>query len=688
MIGKTLSHYRIIAKIGAGGMGEVYRAHDEQLERDIALKILTAGTLTGESARKQFRKEALALAKLNHPNIETVFEFSSQDGLDFLAMELIPGHTLSEMLKDGPLTEREIVRLGIQFTEGMAAAHEQGVIHRDLKPGNLMVTPEGRLKILDFGLARLMPVTANPDVTRSITQEPAKVAGTVPYMAPEQLRGERVDVRADLYAAGAVLYEMATGKRAFSDEQPLRLIDSILHKAPPSPRALNPLISSSLEAIIQRAMEKEPASRYQTARNMLAVLEGSSSGISPGAPSKGPGLLLAAKAGGIFLTAVLGLAFGLNLGGLRDRLLVHSSAEHRSQPSVAVLTFKNVSQRPDQAWLSVGLSEMLTTELARGDELRTIPGEDVALMKMDLSLRDEDSYGQDTLKRIHKNLNADKVVVGSYVPLGEGQIRLDLRLQDAVQGETLAVISEKGSEDHMDDLVSRAGVELRDKLGVGAGSATEAAKTKVPSNPQAEYSYFDALIVQRARQLLHPPAGVTLSEHQGKLYVEGTASPQWIASLADRAQLIAGIKSIDVSHLQDSHLLQLKAPQSAIESVFLLFPVGRAELEPGQENTFTQTQKQIRDIVAQAEHLGEQTSIELIGHTDSTGIEGTNQLLGQQRAEQVRARLLRGGVPPANLRLRGVGTTQPLVSGDTEESRRLNRSVTFKITFTPTSAVN
>lgn len=202
------------------------------------------------------------------------------------------------------------------------------------------------------------------------------------------------------------------------------------------------------------------------------------------------------------------------------------------------------------------------------------------------------------------------------------------------------------------------------------------------------YSLDDAIVVQRARQLLHPPEGVTLSEHQGELDVEGTASPRWIAGVADRAILIPGVATVDVSHLQDSHLLQLKAPQSAIESVFLLFPVGRAELEPGQENTFDQTQKQIRDIVAQAEHLGEQTSIELIGHTDSTGIEGTNQLLSQQRAEQVRARLLRGGVPPANLRPRGVGTTQPLRTEDTEEGRRLNRSVTFKVTFTPTSAVN
>lgn len=511
MIGQTLGHYEIVAKIGAGGMGEVYRAHDKQLDRDVALKVLPAGTLTNETARKQFRKEALALAKLNHPNIETVHEFSSQDGVDFLVMELIPGHSLSQKLQEGPLPEREIVRLGIQFAEGLAAAHEQGVVHRDLKPGNLMATPEGRLKILDFGLARLTQVTADPDMTRSITQE-TTVSGTVPYMAPEQLRGERVDARADLHAAGAVLYEMATGKRAFSDTQPLRLIDSILHGAPPSPRALNPRISPGLETIIQRAMEKEPASRYQTAREMLAVLEGLSVGIPPTLASKDPSWSLAAKGAGILLIVLLllGLAFGLNLGGLRDRLLGRGSAEHRApvstsspmraRPSVAVLTFKNISERQHGAWRSEELADWMTTELGAGEQLRMVPGEDVAKMKINLSLPDADNYGQDTLQKIRKNLNADYLVGGSYALLGKGQIRLDLWLQDAVDGETLAAFSEKGSEHQADDLVTRAGVELRAKLGVGAVSeaAAAAAKATLPSDPEAARLYSEGLAKLRS----------------------------------------------------------------------------------------------------------------------------------------------------------------------------------------------
>ncbi len=202
------------------------------------------------------------------------------------------------------------------------------------------------------------------------------------------------------------------------------------------------------------------------------------------------------------------------------------------------------------------------------------------------------------------------------------------------------------------------------------------------------YSLDDSIIVQRARQLLHPPEGVTLSENHGQLHVEGTASPQWISRVQERAPYIAGVASVDTSHVQNSHLLQLNAPKSAVESMILVFPIGRAELEPGQENTVAQTQKQIRDIVDQANRLGEQTTVELTGHSDSTGIEGTNMLLSQERADNIRGTLVRGGVPPANLHTQGVGTTQPLRPEDTEENRRLNRSVTFRITFTPTSSGN
>src|SRR6201982_2967678 len=249
MIGQTRGHYRILEKVGAGGMGVVYRARDEQLERDVAVKILPVGTLTDEAARKRFRKEALALAKLNHPNIATIFEFSSQNSTDYLVTEYISGQTLDERLAAGALSEKEVVGLGIQLAQGLSAAHEHGIVHRDLKPANLRLTSDGRLKILDFGLAQLMPHASEVGMTATLTQS-QEVTGTLPYMAPEQLRGEPAEARTDVWAAGAVLYEMATGQRPFASKVPTALAADIIHKPPPSPRSVNPDLSSPLEAVI------------------------------------------------------------------------------------------------------------------------------------------------------------------------------------------------------------------------------------------------------------------------------------------------------------------------------------------------------------------------------------------------------------------------------------------------------
>jgi eukaryotic-like serine/threonine-protein kinase len=517
LIGQTISHYRVLDKIGAGGMGEVYRAHDEQLDRDVALKVLPAGMLADEAARKQFRKEALALAKLNHPNIETVFEFSSQDGLDFLAMELIPGHTLREMLKVRPLTERETVRLGIQFAEGLAAAHEQGVIHRDLKPSNLMVTPEGRLKILDFGLARLVHTSADPDMTRSISQETGTVSGTVPYMAPEQLRGERVDARADLYAAGAVLYEMATEQRAFPQTRGALLMGAILHQEPVPALSLNPRISPGLDAVIRKALDKMPSQRYQTAGELRAVLEtlisGSSAGSSSSLPVASAATLSSTAKWAVALGIVLalGTVMELSFEGLRNRLARSGTVPANGptagipvrstqiRPSVAVLGFKNLSGRPDEAWLSTALAEMLTTEVGAGEKLRTIPGENISLMKMNLALADADSYGQDTLGKIRASVGSDYVLVGSYLALGNGPVRLDLRLENTETGELLSSMSAQGTEMQLVNLVTHVGAEIRKKLGAGGITLedSELIQASIPSDPEAARAYAEALTRMR-----------------------------------------------------------------------------------------------------------------------------------------------------------------------------------------------
>src|SRR5580658_1668011 len=219
LIGQIISHYRVFEQIGAGGMGIVYRAHDERLDRDVALKILSPALLHDDTFLYRFRREAHLLSKLNHPNIATVHDFDTVNGTSFLVMEFIKGETLNRKLSAGPLCESEIRCLAIQLLDGLQAAHQEGIVHRDLKPGNLRETPDGRLKILDFGLARIF--RSDPDSTQST----AGIVGTLPYMAPEQLQGNPVDARTDIYSSGVLLYELATGQRPFTERLGPRLID-------------------------------------------------------------------------------------------------------------------------------------------------------------------------------------------------------------------------------------------------------------------------------------------------------------------------------------------------------------------------------------------------------------------------------------------------------------------------------
>jgi len=529
MVGQRLSHYKIEDQIGAGGMGVVYRAHDEQLDRDVAIKVLPPGSLADEAAHRRFRKEALSLARLNHPNIATVHEFGSQDGIDFLVTEYIAGTTLDVKLSRGPLPADEVVRLGIQLGSGLAAAHEHGIVHRDLKPANLRVTSDGRLKILDFGLAHFLPHPSEYGATATVTQS-QETSGTLPYMAPEQLAGEPSDVRTDIWAAGAVLYEMATGKSPFDQKVPALLISAILNQSPEPPSKLNPAVPAFLEGVILKALSRDPAQRQQSAGELGKELGERSASRDSRSFKR------------LFVFAVAAVAILLATAGY---LFLHRQARvsapvAKQRRSVAVLGFKNLSGNPEKSWLSTALSEMLTTELSQGDQLRTIPGESVAQMKASLSLPDADSFSQQTLTRIRQNLGSDTVVLGSYVLLGNGLLRLDVRLQDAIAGETLASVSEKGSETEIDSLVSKAGAELRAKLGAGELSDAQSAlvRASLPASPEAARLYslglqklrlFDALaardFLEKAVTLApeHAPAHRALAEAWASLGYESKA---------------------------------------------------------------------------------------------------------------------------------------------------------------------
>ncbi len=515
MIPQKLSHYSVLEQIGAGGMGLVYRAHDDQLDRHVALKVLPPGALSDERARQRFRREALAIAKLNHPNVGAVYEFGSDAGVDFLVMELVSGVTLDTKLNAGPLPEKEVLRLGTQLVDGLDAAHSQGVIHRDLKPGNLRLTSDGRLKILDFGLAQWAGPEDASAVTATLTKVDGEMSGTLPYMAPEQLRGHKADARTDIYSCGAVLYEMITGKRPFPGVSGPQLVGAILEQPPSRPSTTNRGVSPALESIVLKALDKDPERRYQSARELKVDLERLSSGVVPLAAKRRPRWGLVAA-----VMAAVALAFvtALSVGGWRHWWRASPSAiappaSIKSRRSVAVLGFKNLSGRPDEAWISTALSEMLTTELAAGEQLRMVPGENVARMKLDLSLADADSFAPDTLARIHKNLGTDLVVMGSYLALGKeagGKVRLDFRLQDAVAGQTIASFSETATEGELIDLVSRTGADLRRKMGIEGVSPEQESgvRATLPSNPEAARLYSEGLEklrvfdAQAARDLL------------------------------------------------------------------------------------------------------------------------------------------------------------------------------------------
>lgn len=373
MIGQTLGHYRILEKVGAGGMGVVYLARDEQLDRDVAVKVLPSGTLTDEAVRRHFRKEATSLAKLNHPHVETVYDFGTQDGVDFLVMEYVPGKTLADRLSGGALPEKEIIGLAIQIASALEEAHDRGIVHRDLKPANIALTAKGYAKILDFGLAKLLrPVEEG---TTEVFSDSQAAAGTLPYMPPEQLRGERVDGRADIYTVGAVLYEMATGRRAFREELASRLVDAILHQAMVAPRALNPRISPELEAIILKCMDKESDRRYQSAKELLVDLRrlqpSSSVAIQPNSPRTDLSAWRKRIAyGTTALVAILAVLVAANVGGWRDRMVGRPQSPQIR--SLAVLPFENLSGDAEQDYFADGMTEALITDLGQIPALRVI----------------------------------------------------------------------------------------------------------------------------------------------------------------------------------------------------------------------------------------------------------------------------------------------------------------------------
>src|SRR5437899_2343962 len=307
--GTRLGPYKIEAPIGAGGMGEVYRAIDTRLKRDVAVKVLSSHLTAEPSAKQRFEREAHTASALNDPHICTIYDVGEHEGRQFLVMELLEGQTLKQYMDGQALAVEQVLRLGTQIAGALQSAHGKGIIHRDVKPANIFVTASGEIKVLDFGLAKLLQQTDH-DATLSLAlTEPLAVLGTLPYAAPEQLRGENTDARTDIWGLGTVLYEMATGKRPFSDELTPRLIDAILHQLPAPLRGLNGAIPAELERIILKCLDKDPENRYQSAKELvvdLRRLEVTSTAVTVAAPlRKRPRRWLVPTIGGAAVCALI-----------------------------------------------------------------------------------------------------------------------------------------------------------------------------------------------------------------------------------------------------------------------------------------------------------------------------------------------------------------------------------------------
>jgi len=281
---QKLGPYEILSPVGEGGMGEVYRAHDARLNRAVAIKVLPHAIADDAGRMARFEQEARSIAALNHPNILAIYDVGVEDGTSYLVMELLEGETLHERLKRGALPVRKAVEIGTQIAYGLAAAHERGIIHRDLKPENIFLTKDGHVKLLDFGLAKEQSGSGNGSSASSaaltMRTAPGVVMGTAPYMAPEQVRGEMVDYRADIFSFGAVLYEMLTGKRAFGEASPVETMNAILNSDPPEIDSAGVKVSPGLDRIVRHCLEKNPADRFQSARDLtfaLGALSGSGS---------------------------------------------------------------------------------------------------------------------------------------------------------------------------------------------------------------------------------------------------------------------------------------------------------------------------------------------------------------------------------------------------------------------------
>lgn len=507
--------YRVVRFVAKGGMGEVYEARDTELSATVALKLVRPEVSGSPAALERFRREIQLARRITHPNVCRIIDIGYHGPLAFLTMEMLSGETLTERIRRvGRLTTAEALPIVRQLAAALAAAHDEGIVHRDFKSDNVILAsrsrpasgsggraaggvPELRAVVTDFGLARSHLPTGS--LSASLTGT-GFIVGTPAYMAPEQVAGREAGPAADVYALGLVIYEMVTGTLPFQGESALAIAARRLSEPPIPPRSVAPDLDPVWEATILRCLEREPEDRFPSVTDVAHALSGEVVTPSPRAEREerrtaetrkrrrrrvllaASIAVLVATAGGLALYRALSrkppAAPGPSSVAVPPPLPAPPAVLRRS---VAVIGFKNLAGRPEAAWLSTALSEMLVAELAAGRRLRTISGENVGRMKMELNLGPTDTLAADTLAKVRANLGADLVVLGSYLALGEragGKVRLDVHVQDTATGETVATVTENGSETDPAELVARAGGDLRREIALPEPAPAESASAR------------------------------------------------------------------------------------------------------------------------------------------------------------------------------------------------------------------
>ncbi len=522
--GTQLGRYKILAPLGKGGMGEVYRARDTTLDRDVAIKVLPERLLTETEARMRLEREAKAVATLSHPNILEIHDFGIDSGIPYAVTELLQGETLREAIAKSPLRWQKAVEIGVAVADGLAAAHSKGVTHRDLKPENILLTSDGRVKILDFGLAQLNPESTEESVkevpTISHHIEPGIVMGTLPYMSPEQIRGEKLDGRTDIFSFGCILYETVGGQRSFSGNTTPDVISSILNETPPPLTDRNKNVPPELDRLIQHCLNKNLHQRLQSAHDLAlalkALLHDSEVSASIAArqikqiPAKRMAVWLS-----LFAVVTLALLVGLNVGRLRKSLGL--ARDLKPMESLAVLPLRNLSPDPQQEYFADGMTEELIAKLARIESLRVISRTSVMGYK----------NVKKPVKEIAKELDVDGVIEGSVLPAGD-RVRITVQLIDARSDRHLWAESYEHNLKDILVLQNEVALSVAREIRIQLTPRDQAHLTTSRTvNPGAYQAYLRAMEYSTRLDLDPKSLNVALNLFQKSIELDSTFAPAY-----------------------------------------------------------------------------------------------------------------------------------------------------------------